>query len=90
VLVTISNTNFTSASVIEYWDGNTWVSVATTFTAPDTVSGTIPASALGGTPIVVGTQASIISILLIIVIAIVVVVVILGAVLVYMKKRKRK
>ena len=39
---------------MEYWNGNTWVLVATTFTVPNTVLGTIPASALTGTPIVVG------------------------------------
>jgi hypothetical protein len=54
--MSISNPSFTNASIIEYWNGNEWVSVASTFTAPDTVSGTVPASALTGTPIVVGTS----------------------------------
>jgi outer membrane protein assembly factor BamB len=58
VLVSITNPGFTSASVIEYWNGAEWVQVIpTTFTPPDTVSGTIPASALDGTPIVVGAGA---------------------------------
>ena len=58
VTVSISNPTFTSSSVIEYWNGSTWVSAATTFTAPDTVSGAIPASALTETPILVGTPKS--------------------------------
>ncbi len=53
--ITITNPSFTSASVIEYWNANTWVSAATKFAAPDTVTCTIPASALTGTPIAVGT-----------------------------------
>ena len=56
VTMNISNPTFTNASLIEYWNGNLWVSVASTFTAPDTVSGTVPATALTGTPIVVGTS----------------------------------
>jgi YVTN family beta-propeller protein len=52
--VTISNPNFTNASVIEYWNGNGWVSISTMFSQLNMVSGTISASALTGTPIVVG------------------------------------
>jgi len=90
VLVTIKNSAFSSASVIQYWDGNAWVSVATAFTAPDTVSATIPASALTGTPIVVGTQVSNPPIPLTTILAIVVVaVVILGALLFYTKRKKK-
>jgi hypothetical protein len=42
-------------SVMSYWDASTssWISVATTFIAPDTVCGIIPASDLTGTPIMV-------------------------------------
>jgi cobalamin biosynthesis Mg chelatase CobN len=97
VTVSISDPSFTSASVIEYWNGNSWVSVATTFTAPDTVSGIIPASALTGTPIVVGipkasTVESTLSAtsLSIIIAIVVVVVVILGLLFVYVRKRKSK
>jgi YVTN family beta-propeller protein len=53
--LTISNPNFTNSSVIEYWNGNGWVSISTTFSQPNMVSGTIPATALTGTSIVVGT-----------------------------------
>jgi hypothetical protein len=52
--VTVSNPSFNSSSVTEYYNGNAWVSVASKFFAPDTLSVTIPASALNGTPIVVG------------------------------------
>jgi hypothetical protein len=40
--------------LIQYYNGNAWVSVPTTFTAPETLSATIPASALNGTPILAG------------------------------------
>jgi len=53
--VSISNPSFTNSSIIQYWNGSIWTSVATAFTYPGTVSVTIPASALAGTPIVVGT-----------------------------------
>ena len=106
--VSISDPSFNSASIIEYWNGNTWMPVATTFTAPDTVSciinsiryanaHTIPASALTGTPILVGTpkssattlplSATSLAIIIIIVVAIVVV---LGMLFFYMMKRKAK
>jgi hypothetical protein len=90
VTVSISNPAFTSASVIEYWNGNTWVSAATTFTAPDTVSCTIPASALTGAIFAVGTPTSGATSLWLITIIVVVVVVILVILFVYMKKRKSK
>jgi hypothetical protein len=104
----MSDPSFNSASVIEYWDGTTWTSVATTFTAPDTVSciigaisasahEAIPASALAGTPILVGTPKSSASTLtlsatsLAIITAIVVaIVVVFGLTFVYMRKRKAK
>ena len=59
VTVSISNPSFSSASFLMYWDGSSWVSVATTFTAPDTVSATLPASALGGTLIAVSMSAKV-------------------------------
>jgi hypothetical protein len=105
----ISDPNFDSASVIEYWYGNDWMPVATTFNPPNTVSciigvisGTnetvaIPASALNGTPILVGTPKSSAFALtlsatsLAIVIAIVIaVIVVLGMIVIYMRKRKAK
>ncbi len=54
VTISISNPSFTSSSVMEYWNGTTWISVSTTFASPDTITATIPASALTGTPIAVG------------------------------------
>ncbi len=54
VTVSFTGAGFSSSSVIMYWSSGSWVPVATTFTAPDTVTGTIPASALGGTPCLVG------------------------------------
>jgi hypothetical protein len=92
VTVSISNPTFTSASVMEYWNGNSWVSVTTKFVSPDTVSGAIPASALTGTPIVVGTpkpSATSLSTVTIIVVA-VAVVIILGVLSLYVKKQKQK
>jgi hypothetical protein len=53
-VVSISNPGFNSSSVAEYYNGAAWVSVATKFSAPETLSATITASALTGTPIVVG------------------------------------
>jgi hypothetical protein len=96
VTVSISNPTFTSSSVIMYWNGNTWVSVATTFTAPDTVSCTIPASALTGTLIAVGAppKSSAVALTLsatsmtIIAGIIIAVVVILSSLFVYMRKRR--
>ena len=97
VTVSITNPCFTSTSVIEYWNGNNWVSVASTFTAPDTVSGKIPASALTGTPILVGLPQSnpagpgLNSVALFTAISTVaVVLIVLGVVFVYLKKRSRR
>ena len=94
--ISISNPRFNSASVMEYWNGLTWISVATRFTAPDTVLSTIPASALAGTTILVGTpnsnaSTSPLSVSLLMIIAIVVaIVVVLGVLFVYVRKRKAK
>jgi hypothetical protein len=52
--ISISDPSFSMDSIMAYWDGNSWISVSTTFTEPYTITGTIPASALGGTPFVVG------------------------------------
>jgi len=93
--VNLSDPDFNSASVIEYWNGNSWVSVQTKFSAPGTVSGTIPASALAETPILVGTPTSNSTTqppdytsLLIIVAVVVAVAVVVGVLVVYMRKRK--
>jgi hypothetical protein len=106
--VSISDPGFDSARVIEYWNGDAWMSVATTFTAPDTVSCiisaisanahvAIPASALTGTPILVGTPKSSASTstlsatsLAIIIAIAVAIVIILGMLFVYLRKRKAK
>ena len=60
VQVSFTDPSITSSSVIQYWDSasSSWVQVATTFTAPDTVSGSIPADALTGTSIAVGSSSN--------------------------------
>ncbi|MGA2386083.1 MAG: protease pro-enzyme activation domain-containing protein [Candidatus Bathyarchaeia archaeon] len=93
VTVAMSNPGFTRASVIEYWNGETWVSVATTFTAPDTVSGTVPASALTasifsvGTPKQNPTTSTPTAFLLIAISIVVAAIVIVSVTLIYVKKR---
>jgi len=49
-----------SSTVMEYWNGNSWTSVATTFTGPNTICGDIPVSALAtpSTPVVIGTPTT--------------------------------
>ncbi len=90
--LSISNPRFTGPSVIEYWNGNTWVSVTTTFTAPDTASAKISMSALNGTPILVGVPKSSASSLLPIIFIVIVIVaaVILVNIVVYLKVRGTK
>ena len=95
--IAISNPSFNSSSIMAYWNGMNWISVATRFTTPDTVSGTIPASALAGTTILVGTKKSndstspiSVSLLIAIAVVIAITVVVLGALFVYVKKRKAK
>jgi parallel beta-helix repeat protein len=93
VAVTFTSSSFTDASVIEYWNGASWISVDTTFNAPHTVSGNIPSSALTGTPIVVGTQnktTSSSSTTVFIIIAAVIAVAVVAIMVVFMKKRKSK
>ena len=48
-----SNPAFTFRCFISYWDGSQWVELATTYTAPNTVSCSIPAADLSGTPFAV-------------------------------------
>ncbi len=93
--ISISDPSFTSDSVMEYWNGITWISVATKFTAPYTVSSTIPASALDETTILVGTQKSNasttpINLSLLIIAIIVAIAVIIGVLFVYVRRRKAK
>ena len=51
--ISFSNPAFTSSCFISYWDGSQWVELATTYTAPNTVSCSIPAADLSGTPFAV-------------------------------------
>jgi hypothetical protein len=53
VTITITDSNIVSSSVLFYWGGLVWVPVTTTFIAPHTISFTVSASVLGGTPIVI-------------------------------------
>jgi hypothetical protein len=54
--ISLSNPAFTSQdNVLSYWNGDQWVTVACTFSPPNTVTAVIPANALTGTPIAVGT-----------------------------------
>jgi len=52
-----------SSTVMEYWNGNAWVPVSTTFTSPNTVCGDIPVSALAtpSTPVLIGTPTTIVT-----------------------------
>ena len=96
--VSFSNPDFGPASIIQYWNGNIWDSVTTTFHAPHTVSCTIPNTGLTtGTPVLVGTPKSSASVLtlsvtslLIIVAAVVAIVLVLGILSAYMRKKKAK
>jgi hypothetical protein len=59
VTITLTNTAFTSEdNNLAYWDGNSWIMVPCTFTAPNTITASLPASALTGTPIAVGKTAA--------------------------------
>jgi outer membrane protein assembly factor BamB len=64
VQVSLTDPSITSSSVIQYWDSssNSWVQVSTAFTAPDTVSGNIPADDLTGTSIAVVTPLTALSV----------------------------
>ncbi len=94
--ISISNPGFNQDSVMEYWNGINWISLTTRFITPDTVSSTIPSSALAGTTILVGTSkaeasTSPFSISPLIVIAVIVAIAaVLGVLFVYLRKRKVK
>jgi outer membrane protein assembly factor BamB len=53
VFVYFSNPNFTSNSVISYWNGSSWLSVPTIFVSPNILRGTFTVSQLQGAPIMV-------------------------------------
>jgi DNA-binding beta-propeller fold protein YncE len=58
VVVSISDNSFTASSILYYWNGNAWTPATDQhFTAPNTLTGSVPASALTGTPIMVGTSS---------------------------------
>jgi hypothetical protein len=58
VTVSITDASITSSSVMMYWNGLNWVLAShIQFIAPNTLSGTIPASALTGTPIGIGNPS---------------------------------
>ena len=56
--ISIIDPTFSNISIMEYWNGNTWISVDTNFNPPNVVSCTVPASVLTGTPFAVGTKLS--------------------------------
>ena len=99
VTVSLTDPSFTRLMQISYWNGATWaVATNTQFdSSTHTITGTIPASALSGTPVAVGTlkssttgltlSATSLSIIIAMIVA---VAVILGMLFVYMKKRKAK
>jgi len=53
-----------SSTVMEYWNGNAWVSVATTFTSPNTICGNIPVTALAtpSTPVLIASPTTVSSV----------------------------
>jgi hypothetical protein len=53
VAVEITNPTFTSSSLLRYWSGSAWDTVTSGFTAPHTITFTVPATSLSGTPFVV-------------------------------------
>ena len=99
VTVSLTDPSFTSSMLISYWNGATWMFATNQHFDPSThtITGTIPASALSGTPVAVGTlkssttgltlSATSLSIIIAMIVA---VAVILGMLFVYMKKRKAK
>ncbi len=57
VTVTIQSSTFTSGDLIYYWNGANWIPASEQHhDSTGSVSGTIPASALTGTPIMVTDQ----------------------------------
>ena len=93
-LISITNSSITSSKVggIEYWTGSSWQSATDFSVSGDTATGTIPVSALTGTPIAVvaPTPPVPISILTIAIIVIVVVVIIVVALVLILRNRKGK
>ncbi len=60
VTVSLTDPSFTSTMVITYWNGAAWMFATNTHfdAATHTITGTIPASALSGTPVGVGNGPS--------------------------------
>ena len=56
--IALTDSSFNASSAISYWNGSSWISaVNQQFTAPHTISGAIPASALTDTPVMVDYSA---------------------------------
>ncbi len=55
VTVELTDVRINAGSTIAYWDGANWVTVTSTFIAPHTITFTVSASALTGTPVVVNS-----------------------------------
>jgi Ca2+-binding RTX toxin-like protein len=53
VTVSVTNVEINSYSSLEYWNGASWVSVDTTFTPPNTITGNFTVAELSGTPIAI-------------------------------------
>ncbi len=59
VQVSLTDSSFNSLSAISYWNGTAWVKAANQqFTAPNTITANIPASALTGTPVMVDNSGT--------------------------------
>jgi hypothetical protein len=96
-MATITFTGISNQMLMLYWNGAQWVLASDITSLGDTITGTIPVSALTGTPIAVGTlksstteltlSATSLSIIIVMIVA---VVIILCMLFVYMKKRKAK
>jgi hypothetical protein len=64
-VVSITNPNFSAQDdAVSFWNGSSWVTVASQFIAPDTVRGIFFVSTLPGTPIMAGAIPELPSILI--------------------------
>jgi len=62
-IIRITNPYFTSQdSVLSYWNGSSWIPVATQFFGPDTVCGNFSVSDLTGTPIMLRSSIAVMSV----------------------------
>jgi len=56
--IALTDSSFNASSAISYWNGNAWVSASNQqFTAPNTITSSIPASVLTDTPLMVDYSA---------------------------------